>query len=61
MRDTLHDMFREYLFSALQQRTRAEHEETYKKSIEYFDSELQELKRKPKSSGLSKSATPRKK
>lgn len=46
MRDTLHDTFREYLFSALQQRTRAEHEETYKKSIEYFDSELQELKKK---------------
>ena len=42
MRDTLHDTFREYLFSALQQRTRAEHEETYKKSIEYFDSELQD-------------------
>lgn len=54
MRDTLHDTFREYLFSALQQRTRAEHEETYKKSIEYFDSELQELKKKAKEFGIIK-------
>lgn len=54
MRDTLHDMFREYLFSALQQRTRAEHEETYKKSIEYFDSELQELKKKADEFGIIK-------
>ena len=54
MRDTLHDMFREYLFSALQQRTRAEHEETYKKSIEYFDSELQELKKKAEKFGIIK-------
>lgn len=54
MRDTLHDMFREYLFSALQQRTRAEHEETYKKSIEYFDSELQELKKKAEEFGIIK-------
>lgn len=54
MRDTLHDTFREYLFSALQQRTRAEHEETYKKSIEYFDSELQELKKKAEAFGIIK-------
>lgn len=54
MRDTLHDTFREYLFSALQQRTRAEHEETYKKSIEYFDSELQELKKKAEEFGFIK-------
>lgn len=54
MRDTLHDTFREYLFSALQQRTRAEHEETYKKSIEYFDSELQELKKKAEEFGIIK-------
>lgn len=54
IRDTLHDMFREYLFSALQQRTRAEHEETYKKSIEYFDSELQELKKKAEEFGIIK-------
>ena len=54
MRDTLHDTFREYLFSALQQRTRAEHEETYKKSIEYFDSELQELKKKSEEFGIIK-------
>lgn len=54
MRDTLHDTFREYLFSALQQRTRAEHEETYKKSIEYFDSELQELKKKAEEYGIIK-------
>ena len=54
MRDTLHDTFREYLFSALQQRTRAEHEETYKKSIEYFDSELQELKMKAEEFGIIK-------
>lgn len=54
MRDTLHDTFREYLFSALQQRTRAEHEETYKKSIEYFDSELQELKKKAEELGIIK-------
>lgn len=54
MRDTLHDAFREYLFSALQQRTRAEHEETYKKSIEYFDSELQELKKKAEEFGIIK-------
>lgn len=54
MRDTLHDTFREYLFSALQQRTRAEHEETYKKSIEYFDSELQELKKKTEEFGIIK-------
>ena len=54
MRDTLHDTFREYLFSALQQRTRVEHEETYKKSIEYFDSELQELKKKAEEFGIIK-------
>lgn len=54
MRDTLHDTFREYLFSALQQRTRAEHEETYKKSIEYFDSELQELNKKAEEFGIIK-------
>lgn len=54
MRDTLRDTFREYLFSALQQRTRAEHEETYKKSIEYFDSELQELKKKAEEFGIIK-------
>lgn len=54
MRDTLHDTFREYLLSALQQRTRAEHEETYKKSIEYFDSELQELKKKAEEFGIIK-------
>lgn len=54
MRDTLHDTFREYLFSALQQRIRAEHEETYKKSIEYFDSELQELKKKAEEFGIIK-------
>lgn len=54
MRDTLHDTFREYMFSALQQRTRAEHEETYKKSIEYFDSELQELKKKAEEFGIIK-------
>lgn len=54
MRDTLHDTFREYLFSALQQRTRAEHEETYKKSIEYFDSEVQELKKKAEEFGIIK-------
>lgn len=54
MGDTLHDTFREYLFSALQQRTRAEHEETYKKSIEYFDSELQELKKKAEEFGIIK-------
>lgn len=54
LRDTLHDTFREYLFSALQQRTRAEHEETYKKSIEYFDSELQELKKKAEEFGIIK-------
>lgn len=54
MRDTLHDTFREYLFSALQQRTRAEHEETYKKAIEYFDSELQELKKKAEEFGIIK-------
>lgn len=54
MRDTLHDTFREYLFSALQQRTRAEHEETYKKTIEYFDSELQELKKKAEEFGIIK-------
>lgn len=54
MRDTLHDTFREYLFSALQQRTRAEHEETYKKSIKYFDSELQELKKKAEEFGIIK-------
>lgn len=54
MRDTLHDTFREDLFSALQQRTRAEHEETYKKSIEYFDSELQELKKKAEEFGIIK-------
>lgn len=54
MRDTLHDTFREYLFSALQQRTRAEHEETYKKSIECFDSELQELKMKAEEFGIIK-------
>lgn len=54
MRDTLHDTFREYLFSALQQRTRAEHEGTYKKSIEYFDSELQELKKKAEEFGIIK-------
>lgn len=54
MRDTLHDTFREYLFSALQQRTRAEHEETYKKSTEYFDSELQELKKKAEEFGIIK-------
>lgn len=54
MRDMLHDTFREYLFSALQQRTRAEHEETYKKSIEYFDSELQELKKKAEEFGIIK-------
>lgn len=54
MRDTLHDTFREYLFSALQQRTRAEHEETYKKSIENFDSELQELKKKAEEFGIIK-------
>lgn len=54
MRDTLHDTFREYLFSDLQQRTRAEHEETYKKSIEYFDSELQELKKKAEEFGIIK-------
>lgn len=54
MRDTLHDTFREYLFSALQQRTRAEHEEAYKKSIEYFDSELQELKKKAEEFGIIK-------
>lgn len=54
MRDTLHDTFREYLFSALQQRTRAEHEETYKKSIEYFDSELRELKKKAEEFGIIK-------
>lgn len=54
MRDTLHDTFREYLFSALQQRTRAEHEETYKKSIEFFDSELQELKKKAEEFGIIK-------
>ena len=54
MRDTLHDTFREYLFSALQQRARAEHEETYKKSIEYFDSELQELKKKAEEFGIIK-------
>ena len=54
MHDTLHDTFREYLFSALQQRTRAEHEETYKKSIEYFDSELQELKKKAEEFGIIK-------
>lgn len=54
MRDTLHDTFREYLFSALQQRTRAEHEEIYKKSIEYFDSELQELKKKAEEFGIIK-------
>lgn len=54
MRDTLHDTFREYLFSALMQRTRAEHEETYKKSIEYFDSELQELKKKAEEFGIIK-------
>lgn len=54
MRDTLHDTFREYLFSALQQRTRAEHEETYKKSIEYFDSELQELLKKAEEFGIIK-------
>jgi hypothetical protein len=54
MRDTLHDTFREYLFSALQQRTRAEHEETYNKSIEYFDSELQELKKKAEEFGIIK-------
>lgn len=54
MRDTLHDTFREYLFSALQQRTRAEHEETYKKSIECFDSELQGLKKKAEEFGIIK-------
>lgn len=54
MRDTLHDTFREYLFSALQQRTRAEHEEAYKKAIEYFDSELQELKKKAEEFGIIK-------
>lgn len=54
MRDTLHDTFREYLFSTLQQRTRAEHEETYKKSIEYFDSELQELKKNAEEFGIIK-------
>lgn len=54
MRDTLHDTFREYLFSTLRQRTRAEHEETYKKSIEYFDSELQELKKKAEEFGIIK-------
>ena len=54
MRDTLHDTFREYLFSALQQRTRAEHEETYKKSIDYFDRELQELKKKAEEFGIIK-------
>lgn len=54
MRDTLHDTFREYLFSALQQRTRAEHEETYKTSIEYFDSELQGLKKKAEEFGIIK-------
>ena len=54
MRDTLHDTFREYLFSALQQRTRADHEETYKKSIEYFDSELQGLKKKAEEFGIIK-------
>lgn len=54
MRDTLHDTFREYLFSAMQQRTRAEHEETYKKSIEYFDSELQGLKKKAEEFGIIK-------
>lgn len=54
MRDTLHDTFREYLFSALQQHTRAEHEETYKKSIEYFDNELQELKKKAEEFGIIK-------
>ena len=54
MCDTLHDTFREYLFSALQQRTRAEHEETYKKSIEYFDSELQEFKKKAEEFGIIK-------
>lgn len=54
MRDTLHDTFREYLFSALQQRTRAEHEEAYKNAIEYFDSELQELKKKAEEFGIIK-------
>ena len=54
MRDTLHDTFREYLFNALQQRTRAEHEEAYKKAIEYFDSELQELKKKAEEFGIIK-------
>lgn len=54
MRDTLHDTFREYLFSAMQQRTRAEHEEAYKKAIEYFDSELQELKKKAEEFGIIK-------
>lgn len=54
MHDTLHDTFREYLFSALQQRTRAEHEEAYKKAIEYFDSELQELKKKAEEFGIIK-------
>ena len=54
LRDKLHDTFREYLFSALQQRTRAEQEETYKKSIEYFDSELQELKKKAEEFGIIK-------
>lgn len=54
MRDTLHDTFREYLFSALQQRTRAEHEETYKKTIKHFDSELQELKKKAEEFGIIK-------
>lgn len=38
----------------MQQRTRAEHEETYKKSIEYFDSELQELKKKAEEFGIIK-------
>ena len=52
MRDTLHDTFREYLFSALQQRTRAEHEDTNKISIEYFDSELQDLKKKAEEFGI---------
>lgn len=54
MRDTLHDTFRESLFSSLQQRTRAEHEEAYKKAIEYFDSELQELKKKADEYGIVK-------
>ena len=38
----------------MQQRTRAEHEETYKKSIEYFDRELQELKKKAEEFGIIK-------